>query len=347
MRLSTDGQHILSGVQGVILDGQIVMQNAGLSVGGADFLTNRIVWYGGWNAAQLAQRLAVLSAAKDLPGVSAAIAHAEAHLEAVRANSSAGTFSTTEAINGPGLYAAEIGVLTPVYIGAANWQSVTGLWSDGTSRMLTNHTDGARDSDGNFWPDRQALGSSRQGDWIFVRMPDFTGLIVRSASGVEQTYEFGRYFTVAGMDHGLLSYSLAGGPVALLGVNAVAPPITVPNATPIVVAPDATIWGAGYVSGWSHCLWRDDKTPQGWLLDAGADNFNAAVAMRADGQLVSATGVNQGEVGQNVYLVRLSDMTATKNNGPRWPLTPIDLMTPLDVTKFTHDIAVGVVFPSR
>jgi hypothetical protein len=352
MRLSPDGLNVLGGVQGVVLNGAMVMPNAGLSSGGADFVDEGIVFYGGWNTAQLVARLAAISPAVRMavPGASAALAHAQAHLEALQ-----GPGATIVAGSaGPGLYGAALVNPQPSYLEPAGWQTVIGLWTDGRGRRLTAHTDGARDSDGNYWPDRVALGSSRQGDWLFCQTPDYTTLIVRSAGGIESRLALGAYFkeTVTNADDGLLLLN-AGGPcyeVNFDRVTASPSRVALPTAGAVVAMGPAVggrIAWAGYQPGFGLCVGWLDEAPLGSVLSGDGRDFDPMIAARFDASIVVAAGENQGETVPRIYQCDAALMNCTIN-GRTFPLPLVNLTTPpLDVPAFTHNLDAGVVFPSR
>lgn len=208
-------------------------------------------------------------------------------------------------------------LLTPL------WTVQTGLWTDGQSRTLINCTTGAYDSDGNRWPTYAALGSSRQGDWLFVDTSSYTTLVVRSASGVETIYPFGQYFVLGGMDNGVVLYQLNSGQIQATG--GVTPPV-IPTVAPFVTDPKGHRWIGGYQSGFGLCLARWDLAPAGWLLSSDGRDYNPAIAWRArDGQIVVASGQNAGETVTRLYVINPTTMTCTRNGAP-WPLQAVNLM---------------------
>lgn len=295
MRLSLDGQRYLGAVQGVYLNNQRVMPNAGLSSGGWDFFGSVIQGYGGWGAL-------------------------------------------------PGLYVANtVPPFNPTWVATGAAPLAVGLWSDGRSRWVGQYVDGARDSDGGYWPARAALGSSRQGDWLFVEKPLFASLVVRAADGSERTFQTGP-LGGACMDDGVILYANANEPTA---IGAATP--RVPRLMPFVTIPGGDRWLAGYTPRWGLCLARWDLAPAGWLLSGDGLDNNPVVGWRSvDSQLVVVTAENTGETLAREYVIDLPSMTCVRNGGARWALQAVDLSTPpVDLPKFTHPVYTGVFFPSR
>lgn len=228
----------------------------------------------------------------------------------------------------PGMYQTPI--LDPPavsFVGAEDGLNAIAFYTDGVSRWIAQYNGYAKDSDGNTWTDRNVLGSSRQGDWLFVDKATFTQLIVRSSAGVETPYNIGTYFTLGGMDQGVILYQPSGGACQAIG----APSPVMPNATALVVV-GGRVASAGYQPGWGLCFAWLDETPTGYLLSGSGLDFNPVIAARADGTLVIATGQNQGETALNLYVIDPVELTVSVNGAPAVPLGAINLQVPPEPT---------------
>lgn len=221
----------------------------------------------------------------------------------------------------PGHYTALMSNPVPKYIGEYHWQTNTAFFSDGRLRWLADYIDGARDSDDNYWPDRSALGASRQGDWIFVQKPGFNVIIVRHANGSEVSYNGGA--TDVCMDQGVLLFGLAGQPPQSPGY---APP-RIPALMPFCTLPDGTRVLAGHASGGRLCIADWNATPVGYLLSGDGHDYHPAVAYRpADGMVVVASGENEGETVARVYVVDWPGKRYRLNDSDWRGLTTVDLL---------------------
>lgn len=277
MRISIGGAHVLGSVQGIYLDGQLLMPNAGLSADGGDFFSTSCLWYGGWNGPS------------------------------------------------PGIYTAPLTSPSSSFLGTFNAGNVTAFWTDGISRWLANYIDGARDSQGHYWPDRVAMGASRQGDWLFISNT-FNTLIVRSAAGVETSYPAN--FTYVAMDQGVILYALAG--QAPTAINAPTPQLT--NWMTFTTRADGTRVLGGQALGGQLCVCEWAAAPMGYVLSSDGQDFNPAIAVRAsDGLIVIATGQNAGETIQRLYAIDLPNQRFNVNNGPWQAMTLVNLVSGGDV----------------
>lgn len=248
-----------------------------------------------------------------------------------------------------GQFTAPLVAPVPVYLAEADAANVIAFWTDGHTRWIGQYADGAQDSEGNRWPDRNPLGSSRQGDWLFVEKPSFTTLIVRAANGIEHPYPFGQYFTLGGMDRGLICVNVQGRGTLLWRVPGPVPstPLPLPNTTPITVDAFQDVWSAGYQPGWGLCLCRLDQAPAGYLLSNDERDFYPAIQRRDDGQILVATGENQGETIARTYLIDPTGLTVSVNGAAAVPLVPIDITAPPVTVTFQSPVLVAPFFPSR
>src|SRR5438045_2546835 len=223
-------------------------------------------------------------------------------------NASAWDFLTKQIIGLGGYDTPDVGRYTATLDGAqyqrvidptgANFHTAItkNLWTDGATRWLIDCTDGARDSDGSFWPDRQAVGSSRQGDWCFIRKPDYTALIVRRWNGAEATIEVGGAFFFGGVEDGLVLLHLAGGGVRQFTTDGhVVGPLDLPYSGPFTRDRTGRLWIAAYQPDLGHCVAAVDELPYVYTFFNDPNDFNPAIASRADGMLVCVTGQNAGE----------------------------------------------------
>jgi hypothetical protein len=209
---------------------------------------------------------------------------------------------------------------------------------------------------GDEWKDRAAFAMSPEGDEVFTNF-DHNILLVRSAAGTETHYETGPVFN-AQMQGGVLFW--CGIPTILHAVGAPSPKC--PQSGGVNAVFTTLQDGRRFIVQWDSAInalvvyeWISQTVSgalMGYTLSFDGLDFNHDITQRTtDGMLLVGTGVNQGETGQRLYELDLTNSRVRRNGGLWSPLVLSNLDTPPvvlpTIEAFDHDVWVAPYFPDK